>query len=298
MSTNPTSYWKSRKKAKKDEDIVDQIFRPAGSFYGESTPEDLLGDLDLSSVSTGLLQRQVFYNISEAAYVRANQRTFPMKGSLKNKLSELVSTADNLDLMNDTISCLISERGADLLDEYSESHSEYAFRKEKNMLRANLMNRSGIKAYRLATLLAVGDNIHEPAIREKHARFAIDFIKKCDEFILHKFQSGDIGKGQLKQENDMTKIIEQIITATERKRKLSYRMNEFIAGDPSIIPYSFLKNKAKTRASFASDKLGAITAIDRCIDSLCRAGTLVRLTRAECEAEYDTSAGLLRYTAL
>lgn len=297
MSSNPNAYWKSRKKAKKEEEIVDAIFRPVGSFYGESTPEDLLGDLDLGSISTGLLQRQLFYCIKEADYVRANKRSYPMSESLKARLSELISTADNLDLMNETTRVLASERGALMLDKYSEGHSEYAFRKEKNKLRSDLMNRSGIKAYRLASLLAIGDDCTDPVIRERHAQYAIDFVTGCDEFIFEKFQSGDIGKGQLKQEADMMRIINWVVNADEHKRRRTFRMNEFCAGDPSIIPYSQLKLHAKKRSSFANDKLGAITAIDKCIDSLCRSGTLLRLTRQECEEEYETTAGLLRFTA-
>ena len=297
MATEPGSYWKSRKKAKKDEDIVDSIYRPAGSFYGESTPDDLLGDLDLQSIGTGLLQRQIFYHIDETEFVEENESKRPMPSKLKGRLSELISTVDNLDLMNETIQVEADEDGQRLLRDFSRGHRIYAH-KNKETLRAKLMNRSGIKAMRLASLLAVGDNPHEPVINSAHAQFAIDLVRRCDEFILQKFMSGDIGRGQLKQESDMLKIIQQIISATERKRRTSYRMNEECAADPSIIPYSYLKNKAKTRASFSSDKLGAITAIDRCIDSLCRAGTLVRLTRVECETEYDTTAGLLRYTAL
>lgn len=297
MTTNPKAYWRSRKKAKKDEEIVDSIFRPAGSFYGESTPEDLLGDLDLSSISTGLLQRQIFYHIDEAEYVRANQTTVDMSPSLKSRISELVSTADNLDLTEETIRVRSTERAALLLEDYSEGHSEYAFRKSKNELRANLMNRSGIKAYRLASLLAIGDSPHDPVIKERHALYAIEFIKRCDEFILDKFQSGDIGRGQLKQDSDMMKIIMKVVSTDERTRRRSYKMNELVAADQSIIPYSYLRNKAKSRASFAQDKLGAITAIDRCIDSLCKAGTLVRLTRIECEEGYESNAGLLRFTA-
>lgn len=297
MSSNPNSYWQSRKKAKKDEDVVDTIFRPTGSFYGESTPEDLLGDLDLGSIGTGLLQRQIFYNIDEAKYVEANERSFKMGPKLKSMLNDLITTADQLDLMQETIKVDCSQRAALLLKQYSEGHSEYAFRKQKNKLRADLMNRSGIKAYRFASLLAIGDNAEHPVIRERHAKYAIQFVKRCDEFILEKFQSGDIGKGQLKQESDMLKLITQVTSADENTRRRAYKMGEVAAADPSIIPYSLLKNKAKARASFASDKFGPITAIDKCIDSLCRSGTLVRLTRDECETEYETTAGLLRYTA-
>lgn len=295
MATDPNAFWQSRKKAKKDEDVVDSIFRPAGSFYGESTPEDLLGDLDLSSIGTGLLQRQLFYNIDSAEYVEANMVKRPMSRELKERLVELVACADSLDLTNETLTVRGSQRGMALLQDFSEGHSKYAYQSNKDTLKANLMNRSGIKAFRMASILGF-DNPHEPRFQEAHARWAIDFVNKCDGFILDKFQSGDIGKGQLKQENDMMKIIHQVTAANEAKRRKSYRMNELCAADVSIIPYSFLKNKAKTRASFASDKYGAITAITKCIDSLCAAGTLVRLTRVECETEYDTAAGLLRYT--
>ena len=297
MSTNPGSYWKSRRKAKKDEDLSDQIFRPAGSFYGESTPEDLLGDLDHASIATGLLQRQLFYHIDKADYTKSNKTYTPMSSKLKAQLSELITLADNLDVTNDTIDVQISKNAYDLLDEFEEGHRKYAFRKEKNRLRADLMNRSGLKAYRLASILAICDEHEEPRIEAKHAQYAIDFVSRCDGFILDKFQSGDVGRGQLKQESDMLKLIRQASEADSKKRRRSYRMNEYCADDPSIVPYSWLKNKAKSRASFSADKLGPITAIDRCIDSLCRSGTLLRLTRTECEEEYDTSAGLLRYTA-
>ena len=296
MATEPDAFWKCRKKAKKDEDVAESVFRPAGSFYGESTPEDLLGDLDLHSVSTGLLQRQLFFPIEDAPFVEENESRAPMSDKLKGMLNELVSTADNLDLMNDTITVEAEEEAGKILRAHSKKHRRYAH-DNKGSLRSKMMNRSGIKAFRVASLLAIAENCVDPSVTEKMARYAVEFVRYCDEYILEKFTSGDIGRGQLKQDSDMMKLVHFIIAQPEEKRRKTYRMNEFCAADETIIPYSWLRNRAKGRASFQGDKLGAITAIDRCIDSLCKSGTLVRLTRQECEAEYETSAGLLRYTA-
>lgn len=297
MSTNPNTYWKSRRRAKRDEDTAESVYRPAGSFYGESTPEDLLGDLDISSINTGLLQRQIFFHIASAVYVKANKKRFPMSARLRGMLCDLISAADNLDLMEDTVEVQCSERADLLLDHYSEGHSKYAYKENRNSLKANLFNRSGLKAYRIASLLAVGEDPHNPVIREAQARYAIDFVHSCDNFIFNKFQSGDIGRGQLKQESEMLALIENLLTAPPSVRRKSYRMNEFCADDPSIIPYSLVRNKAKTKTSFITDRFGSITAIDKCIESLCRSGTLVRLTRDESETEYGTSAVLLRYSS-
>lgn len=296
MATNPDTHWQSRKKAKNDEDVSDQIFRPAGSFFGESTPEDLFGDLDTASISTGLLQRQIFHCVPEAEYVEANQYSEAMSNRLRESIVELVRCADNLDLVNDTVTVKCTARAAKILWEYSEEHNKYAFNKDRDKLRSDFMSRSGLKAYRYASQLAIGNDPHEPVIREDQARYAIKYIDKCDKYMLEKFLSGDIGKGQAKQDSDMMKIIMKFVTAEYKTRRYSYKMTETVAADSTIVPYSWIRSRAKARTSFSQDRRGVLTAIDSCIDSLCKAGVLVRLTRLESETEYDTMMTLLRYT--
>lgn len=294
MSTEPNAHWKCRKKAKKDDDVANSAFRPAGSFYGESTPEDLLGDLDLTSIATGLLQRQLFYCIDDAPFVEENESREEMPKTLRNLLCELVSTADNLDLTNETLSVGANGQGEEILRSHSRNHRRYAH-ENKGSLRSKLMNRSGIKAYRLASLLAISDEPHEPIIGEKHALYAIEFVKRCDEFVLRKFQSGDIGRGQGKQRQDLLKIVRTLCSASKSKRERSYNMSKLVAADTTIIPCSRLRTKALERASFRSGGR-EMDAFDRCVTSLCKDGILIRLSPEQCDLKYGTSAGLLQYT--
>jgi len=296
MAADPKSFWKTRRRAKKDEDTMTRVYRPAVSMYGESTIEDLFGDLDLSASKTGLLQRQIFFCLKEPDYVEPNNLNPDMPRKLRDSLVSLSEAADALDQKDDTIRARITKKAHHMISSYEKEKTNHGFGKAKDKLKAELMNRSAIKVYRMATVLAVGDDYENPVIKEKHASFAIKMIEHCDLSMVKRFKTGDIGKGQVKQERDMLKVIDQVVSASVRNRRRSYRMSEAASEDTSIVPYSLLKNKMKTRTSFSGDRLGTLTAIDRCIDNLCRAGTLVRLSKVDCEEDYDTAAGLLRYT--
>jgi len=298
MSTDKDRYYRSRRKAKKDEDIKDTIFRAAGSFYGESTFTDFFGDLDLASVGTGLLQRQIIVGVEGGEYVKENHYREPMSPRLKAMLIESIGIADNLDITHDTVKVKISRRADSIIREYSEKTRRYNYRSDRNVLRSEYMNRTVIKVYRYASQLAVGNDPHDPVIREEQMRYALEWVSSCDEYMLGKFLSGDVGKGQLKQESDIMRIVQAVTNATTRKRERSYRFKELVALDQSLLTYSKLRNGAKLRSSFQTDKLGAITAIDRCIDSLCKAGVLTRLSKQESVDDYETSAMLLRYNGI
>lgn len=298
MSTDKARFYRSRRKAKNDEDIKDTIFRAAGSFYGESTFTDFFGDLDLASVGTGLLQRQIIVGVEGGEYVEENHYRESMSSELKSLLIESIGIADNLDITDDTVKVKISRRANSIIKEYSEKTRRYNYKADRNVLRAEYMNRTVIKVYRYASQLAIGNDPHDPVIREEQIRYALEWISECDEYMLGKFLSGDVGKGQLKQESDLMKIVKSITGASASKREKSYKFKELVAIDQSLLTYSKLRNGAKLRSSFQTDKLGAITAIDRCIDSLCKAGVLSRLSKQESMDEYETSATLLRYNGI
>tara|TARA_R110000851_G_scaffold39729_7_gene100730 strand:- start:5718 stop:8132 length:2415 start_codon:yes stop_codon:yes gene_type:complete len=298
MSTDKDRFYRSRRKAKKDEDVKDTIFRAAGSFYGESTFTDFFGDLDLASVGTGLLQRQIIVGVDSGEYVKENHYREEMPAKLKSLLIEAIGVADNLDITNDHVKVKISRRADSIIKEYSEKNRRYNYKADRNLLRSEYMNRTVIKIYRYASQLAIGNDPHDPVIREDQMEYALKWVSDCDEYMLSKFLSGDVGKGQLKQEADIMRIVKSIANATPRKREKSYKFKELVALDNSLLTYSKLRGDAKLRSSFQTDKLGAITAIDRCIDSLCKAGVLSRLSKQESMDEYETSATLLRYNGI
>lgn len=295
MTTDAGAYYQSRRKAKKDDDIVNSIFRPAGSFYGESTFTDFFGDLDMSSVGTGLLQRQVIVGIEKVKYVEENFKRSAMPRELKDLMIETIGICDTLDLTNDTVSVKISRRAKSKIKDHTARLRKYSYSKEKSELRAEYLNRTIIKIWKFASQMAVGNDPHNPGITEAQIDYATALISGCDEYMLKKFTSGEVGNGQLKQEADIMKIVKTLVGASVEKRKKSYRFNGLVAEDVTLLTYSKLRGDAKLRSSFQADRLGAITAIDRCIDSLCRAGILSRLTRDEAHDEYGTSANLLRY---
>tara|TARA_R100000084_G_scaffold109078_1_gene73867 strand:- start:6608 stop:7771 length:1164 start_codon:yes stop_codon:yes gene_type:complete len=296
MATDyPHGMWRCRKKVKQDEELKSSIFRAAGSFYGESTFADMFADMDVHSIGTGLLQRQIFVCLEDIPFVEQNSGKHPMSDELKDLLIDHITKADDLDLTESVVKVRATKRAYAKMTHIERELRLSSYNQTSGDLENDYLNRTSLKIWRHATQLATGDRLEKPFINEAQVDYAYAYIMGKDKYMLNKFKSGDVGKGQLKQEADMLRIIRAICSASPVKRRKTYKFPEHVAQDKNILTFSRLSNEARQRSSFRSDPKGTITAIENCIDSLCKGGVLSRLTKVDAMDRYDTNANLLQY---
>lgn len=288
---------KARRKAQGVEG-VESIERPCLVLAGEATPESLYGAIGTRELATGFLQRFMIVNVPQGSWsLRENpdNAKAPPK-SLMDKLERLVEYMDSLEVDDrkgkDFKVVEGTEEAIEMLHNYRMEKRREIMHCPDGLARKEVINRAGMKALRLASILAVSADPFVPVITVEHAKWAIMWVDKCDNEMLEKFSSGEVGSGQTKQEAEILKAVKDLSGLTVRQRgKLG--MTSKVAKDPSVIPLSVLKNSVVGNSVFSSDRAGAVTAFEKCIDSLTKAGTFSKFEKDYALDNYDHIKGVL-----
>ena len=256
------------------------VERPCLCLAGEATPESLYGGMSVRELATGFLQRFILFDVDDLSWSVDENRDHA-----SNPSSTLLARLDRLALMMDSADqqgrfkiIQADSIAGPLLQRYMKGKRERIMATPDGLAVKEVINRAGLKALRVASLLAVSADIDLPVIRSEHAEWAIDFIEKCDQRLLDRFSTGEVGTGQTKQEAEILKAVEQILTSAYGiRRKWGYTHE--LAQSNNCFLYQTLKERVVNLPSFASDKSGAVTAFDRCVINLETAGKLTKLRR-------------------
>jgi len=199
---------------------------------------------------------------------------------------------DSADVSNSFQTVESSPEAADLLKRYRNHKRKEIMECPDGLSKKEVINRAGLKALRLASLLAVGSDEHSPRIGLEHAQWSIDFTEKCDNEILAKFDSGEVGSGQVKQENEIIQACKNVAAMKVGMRQ-SLGMSRKVALESTMVPLAVIKAKVVNNAVFASDRLGAVSAFDKCVDSMVKAGVFVRVSETLAADSYNHLKGVL-----
>jgi hypothetical protein len=280
-----------RKKAK-NEGEQRSISRPALTIIGDSTPDGLYGWLSTSELESGFLPRFMIFNMSEKSWSNVhNEKNGAKPGKrLTDSLTLLVEEMDRFDATENA-----TPRKIPLSPEADAFLRKYIYQKRirsgkiSNNGLSEIYNRAGMKALRLSSLAAVAADFHSPLIELEHTVWATELIDMLDAQLLEKFSSGDVGRGQVKQEAEVLKAFTEITKLSKITRK-KLGMSPKAAGDDRVCPHGILKSRVVQAPAFAEDRNGAVGAFDKCVDNLVRAGKLVKYPK---DSGYDTVGDLL-----
>lgn len=289
---------RARRKAQGTEGGVEFVDRPCLVLAGESTPEALYGNMGLRELATGFLQRFILVDVPKSSWsLEENPRNAkaPPK-ELMDRIEQLVVLCDGLEVEQrkgkDHIVVDGSPEALKLLYDYRSTKRREIMECPDGLARKEVINRAGLKVLRIASILAVSADFHTPRIEIEHARWAIDFVDRMDSQMLERFASGEVGSGQSKQEAEVKKAALRIIKLSpSEKRKLG--MGRGVARESDLLPLSVLKEQVVHSASFVGDRLGAVTAFERCVESLVRSGFLNKIKEDYAVDNFQHTKGML-----
>jgi Protein of unknown function (DUF3987) len=281
-----------RKAQGSDEKVF--VERPCLCIAGEATPESLYGSMTSRELATGFLQRFILLDVPLSSWsLEENKRhgAAPPK-ELVTRLEQLALAMDTADVNGQFTVIEASKEADDILKNYRDSKRLEIMACSDGLAKKEVINRAGLKAIRIASLVAVSSDFYAPRIEVAHALWAIDFVERADKKILKRFESGEIGSGQVKQETEIIRACKNILAMTYLDKR-SLGMSKKIAKDDLVIPAAIIKKLVVNNASFASDRLGAVTAFDKCIESMCKSGVFVKLGDTFALEKYDHLHGVL-----
>jgi hypothetical protein len=225
--------------------------------------------MDQGQIASGFLSRFLIIEYKGIRPKRNRQFNIPLPDNLKQKFADLATIA--ITVQRNNTCCQIEQtlEAQNLLDEFDNKADGLI---NKGGAIAEIWNRTHVKALKLAGVIAVGVNPHNPRINAEIASWAIDMVTTDSEALQKRFITGDVGTGDSKQAHDVKNAIEKYFT----KPPTAVKNNEKIMKlhKAGIVPYAFLSNQTLGLASFRNGKLDSATSLKRNLQTLVDSGML------------------------
>jgi hypothetical protein len=262
------------------------IHAPNVSILGESTPETFFEGLDTGHIAEGLIPRFSLIEYTGPRPPRNPKAFTPPDQDLTQRFSDLVAISLTVQNNKSFVPVDIDEESTRLMDEF-DLRADQTINNSENEVIVQLWNRSHLKALKLAALLAVGVNPHQPIITGDLAQWAIDFCLKDIEIMATRFSQGDVGVGDSKQFNDLKRVIKGYYQKSFKEVE-KYGVEKLMF-DHKFIPYLYMIRKTASLASFRSDKIGATGALKKQLQALVDSGMLNEVSKMTLNDKYSFS---------
>lgn len=259
------------------------VFAPSMSFVGDTTPETFFDALSSSDIADGLIPRLHVLDYKGERPARNRKAGAPPDAKLAARVEDLValsltcannSTCANVSTAGDALSLL------DAFDAECDAHINGA-----TGITRHLWNRAHLKALKVAALLAVGCDLHSPTITHELATWAIEFTRRGTEALLGRFEKGEVGNGEQRQEAELKRLVEEYFKMTP-KQLGTYRSGATFQ-DAGLVPYFYLSARASRLACFTNDRRGARNALQDVLKDLAAKDVLVQADKAQVLGRYS-----------
>lgn len=262
------------------------IQAPNVTILGESTPETFFDGLDASHISEGLIPRFTVIQYQGDRPARNRSANIPPPLELAQRFADMIAVALTTTNNNTCCPVAIDDAGLKLLDAF-DTEADLIMNDSKHEAETQLWNRAHLKALKLAALLAVGVNPHQPVVTAITSQWAIDFTRRDIEGVAKRFMDGDVGQGDGKQYHDLKRAIELYFSAPP-KHILADHVCRTMHAD-KIIPYRYLAQRTAAVASFRVDKQGSSAALKRAIQTMIDSGMLIEILKIQLQQKYKFS---------
>ena len=279
---------RGRRYADKDKSTK-TVRSPAVTIIGESTPETIYENLSHELVRNGLLPRFILMECDSKRPPRNRDAGLSPPDSLVTTLRDLVAIGAQSRVGQDmqpvyrdisidgAAAAYLEEIDADLDNTYDTG----------NPIERELWNRALQNVNRVAGLLAVGVNPHNPVVTEECARWAVDFVFASTERLLAKFDEGLVGGGDSRQEAEVKRFLRDYLGMTPADKQFgSYKVPKSITDYRDIVGLDYLRRRARQCGSFVKDRRGYRIALDAALTALVQTGALFEIKPQVTEAKF------------
>lgn len=264
------------------------IQAPNVTLLAESTPETFFVALDAHHISEGLIPRFMIVEYTGNRPARNKSAGSPPSAELVSAFETLAARSLAASANNTFQPIQIDYQAQDQLDQF-DLLADKRINTAKQDVESQLWNRAHLKSLKLAGLISVGVNPHQPIVTDQIAKWAISFVQKDIETIINRFQTGDVGKGGDKQSHDVTRIIRDYIESKNFNTVKAYGVDEKMYKD-RIVPYVYIQRRTASLSAFKNAKIGGRQALKNVLDDLLEGGVLVELSPQQVVQRYESKS--------
>lgn len=272
---------------------VASISGAAYSMIGETTPSTFYDSLTENMMEDGFLSR--FTVVEYTGERPANNENVIKKPEprLLEALCAIMTQAVDLNSRFINQEVERSEEASKMLFDFDKECDGQINKTDDESWR-QMWNRAHLKTYRIAALLAVGDNYITPVITKEHVDWALDLVRRDIGLMRRRINSGDVGIGDAPRERKLLSIIEKFLVAPVAP---SYGVSEKMRKD-GIVPRKYLQICTQRAQSFTGHRNGQNAILDSTIKSLVDSGYLVELTKDKAITGYEFHGRCFRVITL
>jgi hypothetical protein len=258
-----------------DKDKNTQVVKsPSFSLLGESTPETFYVNMDENMIQQGLFPRfTVIEYLGERPKLNKNHDKVQPTPELLNRLEQLCAACLMMSRNSACIKVELDTEAQSFADAFNQKCDAKINTSEFEVAR-QLWNRAHVKMLKLAALIAIGINDTHPVINLEAIKWSALLVERDCMNILKQFETGKAGKdtGELNQINELVNVIGDFF-ARPGAAVDKYCVDPRMPAD-NVIPHAFLQRRLLQRGAFKNDRLGAINALKRTVDSLISDGSI------------------------
>jgi len=251
------------------------IHAPAVTILGETTPETFFDGINGNDIADGLIPRFHVVEYRGPRPARNPNSGQPPAQPLLQRIADMLAVAVTTQQNRTCSGVAIDAQALTLLDKF-DTQCDAHINGAGNAGEAQLWNRAHLKALKLAGLLAVGCNPHQPVVTAAVAQWAIDFTSRGTANLLKRFFDGQVGRGDMRQISDLKLIIADYFKLDAKGRK-TYRVEKDWQAK-GLVPCGYMQIRVGNCASFYHDRNGATRALKTALENLVDDGMLVKLT--------------------
>lgn len=273
---------------------TNSINSPSFTLIGESTPERFYEALDETLVADGLLPRFLTIEYDGKRPPNNEQSVWAAPSfALIDMLRTIVAHVQAVMAQNNVINVQLDERATQLMKDFDRYCDSQINGQQSREVTRHMWNRAHVKALKLAGIVAVGLNPHNPVVDLDCAQWATDLVVRDCTNILGRFERGEVGggavgAGERKQIEDMIRIIATWMRGDGTEAaKYGIPGNMHMQG---IFTASALTKRLMAMASFRNDRMGATNAIKRSIQHLLDADDIRELPKSQMNTMFGTTA--------
>lgn len=254
----------------------------AYSMIGETTPQKYYDSLTEGMMEDGFLSR---FTVIEYTGERPPANKTPLQPphpALLDYLCGLITHAISLNERFVTQEVAHSPESEALLSAFDLECDKNINNSEDEGYR-QMWNRAHLKAYRIAALLAVGDDHTNPIIRREHAEWGLEVVRRDIAVMSRRINSGDVGVGDAPREKKILSIIQKYLAKGAPE---SYGASD-VMRKAAVVPRKLLQISTQRATQFTSHKAGQNAALDATIKSLIDSGYLVEVQKDKAAKEFN-----------
>jgi hypothetical protein len=264
------------------------VYGPNVTILGESTPGAFFDGLGVQHIMEGLIPRFSILEYRGKRPPRNKQAFMSPHPHLVEKINALMFSSMSIQQNNQTANVLFSADAERKMDEFDKAVDD-KINNSEDEIEKELWSRAHVKAMKLAALLAIGHNIHDPVINKIDAEWGINFATADIQAIEKRFKIGEVGTGYDKREYEVIRAIKQYAKMHKKSRQ-GYSVSANLAKHSGVVPYTYLKRRVTRLAAFKNDRRGEVVALREVLDAMIDSGIIVQLSPQQVRKKYGSGA--------